>query len=75
MVAKCEFHIMHPNPTVSLPLHICPCNLHKRKQQTNLTIEAVVWQCAPTVHPFAQTALLANVHCSESLVWFEASGF
>ena len=27
------------------------------------------------VKPFAQTVLLANVHCSESLVWFEASGF
>jgi hypothetical protein len=23
--------------------------------------------------PFAQTALLANLHCNESLVWFEAT--
>lgn len=28
-----------------------------------------------TIFPFAQIPLLANVHCSESLVWFEASGF
>ena len=27
------------------------------------------------IHSFAQTALLANVHCNESLVWFKASGF
>jgi hypothetical protein len=26
-------------------------------------------------HPFVPTALLANGHCNESLVWFEASGF
>lgn len=34
--------------------------------------------CVPVLshsHPFAQTAFLANVHCSESLVWLEASGF
>ena len=34
-------------------------------------MEAVV---CPTVYPFAQTALLANVHRNGSLVWFEASG-
>ena len=27
------------------------------------------------LHPFVHTSLLANVHCNESLVWFEASGF
>ena len=27
------------------------------------------------VYPFVQTALLANVHCNELLVWFKASGF
>jgi hypothetical protein len=27
------------------------------------------------VYPFAQIALLANIHCNESLVWFKASGF
>lgn len=27
------------------------------------------------ITPFAHTALPANVHCSESLVWFETSGF
>ena len=28
----------------------------------------------PTVYPFVHT-LLANVHTSDSLVWYEASGF
>jgi hypothetical protein len=28
-----------------------------------------------TTHPFPQTSLLANDHCSESSVWFESSGF
>jgi hypothetical protein len=28
----------------------------------------------PTVYPFVHTFLLAKVHCSESLVWFKASG-
>ena len=27
------------------------------------------------VYPFVPSGLLANVHCSESLVWFKASGF
>jgi hypothetical protein len=29
----------------------------------------------PTEYPFIQTSLLANTYCSESLVWFKASGF
>jgi hypothetical protein len=28
-----------------------------------------------TEHPFVHTSLLANIHCSESLVWLETSGF
>lgn len=28
-----------------------------------------------TVHPPVHTFVLANAHCSESLVWFEISGF
>lgn len=32
------------------------------------------WVCH-TVHPVVQSALLANVHCNESLIWFKASGF
>ena len=27
------------------------------------------------MNPFVHTSLLAGVHCKESLVWFEASGF
>lgn len=71
---------------MSLPLHIHPLLLwvpHKNKQQTNtenqkvktnkqyLTLEAVVCR---TIYTFAPTALLVNVYCSKSLVWFEASG-
>jgi hypothetical protein len=29
----------------------------------------------PMVYPFDHSSLLANVHCNESLVWYEASGF
>lgn len=39
-------------------------------------MEATV--CVPechTVYLFVHTAWLADVHCNESLVWFEASGF
>ena len=33
-------------------------------------------QCVPQyTHPFVHTSLLANVHYSQSLVWFEASSF
>ena len=28
-----------------------------------------------TEHPFVHTSLLANIHCSESLVWLKTSGF
>jgi hypothetical protein len=35
-------------------------------------VEVVV--CS-TVDPFVYTSSLANVHCNESLVWFEVSGF
>jgi len=72
----CGCHIMHLNPT---HLHICPPPLHPfpptppkaNKVKTKL-------QCVtgcPIEYPLAQTALLINVHCSESLVCFEASGF
>lgn len=27
------------------------------------------------VYPFVHTSLLENIHCNESLVWFETSGF
>jgi hypothetical protein len=29
----------------------------------------------PTAYPSVHTSSLANVHCNESLVWFEISGF
>jgi hypothetical protein len=35
-------------------------------------VEAVV---CPTADPFVHTSLLANIHCNDLLVWYEASGF
>ena len=46
----------------------------KDKQSSNrhLTAKAVMYH---TVYPVAQTALLSNVHCDESLALFKVSGF
>lgn len=38
-------------------------------------MEAMVCQAVSYSEPFAQTALLANFHCNEPLVWSETSGF
>ena len=37
-----------------------------------MALEAVLY---PAGYPSPQTALLTNVHCNESLVWFKISGF
>lgn len=36
-------------------------------------MEAVAYHSLP--YPFTQTALLANIHCNESFIWFKAFGF
>jgi hypothetical protein len=65
---------MHPTPLLSMSLHICLCKLPQKK--TNRYREhLIIKKMYATVYPFAQTAFLANVHCNESLVQFEASGF
>ena len=57
------------NPPSALVQGIPSCQKeNKNERQTNketiqFTIEA---QVCHTVHPFAQTALLANAHCNES---------
>lgn len=38
-------------------------------------MEAVVCHCVYHSIPFCHISLLANVHCNESLVWFEAFSF
>ena len=64
-----EFHIMNPSSTHPFPApHLY--NLSSNRGKKNL----IVIVC-PTVYPFVHTSLLANVHCNESLVWSEASGF
>ena len=40
-----------------------------------LVVEAVVHHSEPPVYRLVPTSLLANVHCNDSLVWWEASGF
>ena len=67
---------MHPNPT-HLPIpSYPPLTTSPTTEKKKLTVEAVVLsQCVrPIVYPFVHTSLLANVHCNESLVWYEASG-
>jgi hypothetical protein len=66
-----------PIPPISLTLHIRP---HRRKnkqanKKPNLIVEAVLHDSAACSAPSVHTSLLANVHCHESPVWFEASGF
>lgn len=39
----------------------------------SFVLEALGTVVCQTVYPFVQLALLANVHCNESLVWFKAS--
>ena len=72
----CEFPIMHSNSTcIPIPSHL-PSALQPphQKKRVSLWVLQCVTMC-PTVHPLVHTSLLTNVHCSESLAWFEASGF
>jgi len=82
LLVLCEIYIMYPNPT---PLSVPPYpsstlasssqketnkknnqqaskKASKQASRQNLSVKTVV-------HHFAQTAFLANVHCSDSLVW------
>jgi hypothetical protein len=78
---------LHPSPTYLLSLCIFPLPLQpplERKLETNkqtntpltqTNIPLRKLQCVTAGHPLVHTSLLANVHCSDSLVWFQASGF
>jgi hypothetical protein len=48
--------------------------LPNREKETSLWKLKCV-SLSPTELPFVHTSLLANVHCNDSLVWYEASGF
>jgi hypothetical protein len=50
-----------------------PCSLLQTQKNLNCG-SCSVSQCVPRI-PFVYTSSLANVHCNESLVWYECSGF
>jgi len=59
-------------------------HIHKQQQQQQQQQQqrrkhhhgscSMLTRC-PTIYPTVPTSSLANVHCNESLVWFEISGF
>lgn len=64
---------MHLNPThFPVPSYQPSALATSPQRKIILKLSLKLW-CVPVCHPFAQTGLPANVHCSESLVWFEAS--
>jgi hypothetical protein len=82
----CEFHIMHANPThLSVPpsptstLAISPTKENKQLIKIKTTIK-IIKQTNKNISPWklwcvkvlCQTALLANLHCNESLIWLES---
>jgi hypothetical protein len=71
LLILCEFFIIYPNPThLHIPsISVLPTYNFPTKQQ-----QILAWKLQ-SVYTFAQTGLLANVHCKESLVWLEVSGF
>jgi hypothetical protein len=63
---------MYCNPThLPVPWDL-PSSFVISPKEKYLVVKAIVY---PTVYPFIHTSLLANVRCSECLIWFEASGF
>jgi len=71
LLVLCEFHIMHPNP-VHPTLHLA-ASLYNREKDWLWKLQCVT--VCPTVYPFIHMSSLADVHCNESPVWYEASGF
>jgi hypothetical protein len=69
----------HPNPThLSVPtLHPCKPPPQKKEKENiiNLIVAAIVCHSHSHSNTFVHTSLLANVHCTESWVCFETSGF
>ena len=75
----------HAIPLISRSLCICHLplqsplpkeNKEDRIKKEKSFMEAIVCHYIyPTIYPFVHTSLLANVHCNQSLLSFEASGF
>ena len=75
----------HAIPLISRSLCICHLPLQSpllkenkddRIKKEKSFMEAIVCHYIyPTIYPFVHTSLLANVHCNQSLLSFEASGF
>lgn len=77
---------MHPSPIHFLVLisALHPCNIPPPQRNSTTTtskqtkiialweLQCVTVSVCHTIYPFAQTALLANIHCNQLLVWFEA---
>lgn len=81
----CEFHIMHSSLCAFVSTRL-PCNIHlgkkiKEKKKETKRIKmgrcgscSVSW-CVTQYTLLPKQLDFANVHCSLSLVWTEASGF
>lgn len=65
-----------PIPYISTSIHTCSssCNL-TTKSEKNLLLKLWCVTLCPTVYPLVHNSLLWNIHCNESLIWSEASGF
>jgi hypothetical protein len=90
LLILCDFPIMHSGPThlptpsyppstlaTSLPKKI---KAHKQINKTNIREYILLWKLlcvtmCPTGYPAVHTSSLANLHCNESLIWFEIAGF
>lgn len=72
------FTLRTPIPLISPSLHSCPLPLKspsqkKKKLKKNLTVEAEMCHSVSHSIPFCPNSFTCK--CSESFVWFKASGF
>lgn len=79
LLILCGFHIMLPNPTLYLVSSFPPSAIANAPPEKN-NRNFLSWKLScvtvrNTVYPLVRTASLANVHCNESLVLVEVSGF
>lgn len=67
--------LSHSHPSSDVSVSICSSRFSHLSITHSLVPMTLGTEVSPTVHPFAQTSLLAHVHSNESLVCFNASGF
>lgn len=74
----CDVHIVHPYP-IHLPLPLYSLSTLPTSPTTkkkNLVVETgVCHSVSHSVYPFIYTSSIANIYCSDLLVWYEASDF